>query len=63
MCVEGLGDTVCVGGGGAVLCVHISELGLDELIVCNRRGKLSACMCVREDEGEGGRHDATRKTC
>ena len=56
--VEGGGDAVGVGGGGAVFGVHVCELGLDELVVCDGGGELGAGVGVGEGESEGGGHDA-----
>ena len=56
--VEGGGDAVGVGGGGAVFGVHVCELGLDELVVRDGRGELGARVGVGEGEGQGGGHEA-----
>ncbi len=59
--VEGGGDAVGVGGGGAVFGVHVCELGLDELVVGDGGGELGAGVGVGEGEGEGGGHDAVER--
>ena len=56
--VEGAGDVVREAGGGTVFGVHVGELGLDELVVCNGRVELLAGVGVGEDEIESGGHDA-----
>lgn len=49
--VEGGGDAVGVGGGGAVFGVHVCEFGLDELVVGDGGGELGAGVGVGEGEG------------
>ena len=47
--VESSGDGVRVRGRGAIFGVHVCKLCLNELVVCNRRGKLEAIVSVGED--------------
>jgi hypothetical protein len=58
--IDGARNAVCEGLGGAEFGVHVSELALDQLVVCDRCAELFALVGVREDDVERSLHEAER---